>query len=231
MTTGLALLGLQANEAVHNLFCTDGNTIGQPFRQFADIEILQDVEESRTGLLLIVVQGVVEIRSIDGLGSECETIDHGIAARDHPSCCKTGGKGDDDAHGEEPPEQPGEVVLHHPLRGQNERRLGENDAYRQPNPILGDIYRAIVEQKGKRQQSGTENRDGLAGEVYQVLIASETPKQQLRRQSHHQTDDAHASNDDKQAAADDHAIAAKVFLAQEGHAERLHGEDDTHRNQ
>ena len=139
MTTGFALLGLQANEAVHDLFGTDGNTIGQSFRQFADIEILQNVEESRTGLLLIVVQGVVEIRRIDGLGSECETIDHGIAVRNHPGRCKTGGKGDDDAYGEEPPEQPGEVVLHHPLRGQDERRLGEDDAYRQPNPILGDI--------------------------------------------------------------------------------------------
>ena len=104
MTTGFALLGLQANEAVHDLFGTHGNTIGQFSRQFADIEILQDVEESRTCLLLIVVQGVVEIRSIDGLGSECETIDHGIATRDHPGCCKTGSKGDDDAHGEEPPE-------------------------------------------------------------------------------------------------------------------------------
>ena len=104
MTAGLALQGLQANEAVHDLFGADGNTIGHFSRQFADIEILQDVEESRTCLQLIVVQGVVEIRSIDGLGSECETIDHGIAARDHPGCCKTGSKGDDDAHGKEPPE-------------------------------------------------------------------------------------------------------------------------------
>ena len=47
MTAGLALLRLQANEAVHNLFCTDGNTIGQFSRQLADVEILQDVEESR----------------------------------------------------------------------------------------------------------------------------------------------------------------------------------------
>ena len=43
-----------------------------------------------------------------------------------------------------------------------------------------------------------------------MLIGSETSEQQLGRQSHHQTDDAHASNDDEQAAADD----APVFKVQ-----------------
>lgn len=35
MTAGHALLGLQANEAVHDLFGTGGNTVGQSFRQLA----------------------------------------------------------------------------------------------------------------------------------------------------------------------------------------------------
>ena len=35
---------------------------------------------------------------------------------------------------------------------------------------------------------------------YQVLIGSETAKQQLGRQSHSQTDDTHTNYDDEQAA-------------------------------